>query len=36
MQQHITPRKRYNFISLDIIQYTNAKEKEKLAKRTTD
>ena len=29
MQQHMTPRKGYNFISLDIIQYTNAKEKEK-------
>ena len=28
MQQHMTPRKGYNFISLDIIQYTNAKEKE--------
>ena len=29
MQQHMTPRKGYNFISPDIIQYTNAKEKEK-------
>jgi len=31
MQQHmyINPRKGYNFISLDITQYTNAKEKEK-------
>ena len=29
MQQHVTPRKGYNFISLDIIQCTNAKEKEK-------
>ena len=29
MEQHMTPRKGYNFISLDIIQYTNAKEKEK-------
>ena len=25
----MTPRKGYNLISLDIIQYTNAKEKEK-------
>ena len=33
MQQHMTPRKGYNFISLDIIQYTNAKEKEKNERR---
>ena len=36
MQQHMTSRKGYNYISLDIIQYTNAKEKEKRAKRMTD
>ena len=36
MQQHMTPRKGYNFISLDIMQCTNAKEKEKRVKRTTD
>ena len=37
MQQHMTPRKGYNFISLDVIQYTNAKEKEKkLVKRMTN
>ena len=37
MQQHMTPRKGYNFISLDITQYTNAKKKrKKRAKRTTD
>jgi len=29
MQQHMTSRKGCNFISLDVIQYTNAKEKEK-------
>ena len=32
MQQLMTPRKGHNFISLDVIQYTNAKEKEKTSK----
>ena len=35
MQQHMTPRKGYKFISLDIIQYTHVKEKEK-GKRTSE